>query len=243
MDIEVILEAEKRGILPDTHKALLAEARKRGLVPDGGAKPQQGQSEEKQKDPDGNAILGEILNENKGYGKVFNTDNTKVVLAPKDRKRDGFGEFWPANEAGTEDLPHPDTGKNVIEIYDESLMKDPARLKAHIEGELYHGMKDDPEFNKMREDFKDNYTPTEAKRIKNGTSWWGDANVDKNSDADSAIHDAYIRGVNDPDFMEGVTSGKLEYSAKQQDIVGNMQKYIKTGVEPEKVIPEAGATQ
>lgn len=36
--IALLLEAERRGILPDNKKALLAEARKRGLVP-GGQRP------------------------------------------------------------------------------------------------------------------------------------------------------------------------------------------------------------
>jgi len=35
MDIELLLEAERRGILPDDKKALLDEARRRGLVPGG----------------------------------------------------------------------------------------------------------------------------------------------------------------------------------------------------------------
>ena len=41
MDIELLLEAEKRGILPPDKVELLAEARRRGLVPGG---------EQKQKD-------------------------------------------------------------------------------------------------------------------------------------------------------------------------------------------------
>lgn len=178
----------------------------------------------------GNSILNDVLTANKGYANVFSPENTKVILAPKERVRKGYyGEFWPVSEPGTPDLPHPEPGKNVIEIYDPSLMTDQNRLKGHIEGELYHGMKNDPTFNKMREEFKTNYTPAEMSRIKNNQSWWSDANYNPNSNMDAAIHDAYIRGINDPSAMEGITSGRLEYSTKQQELLDKMKNYIKTG--------------
>ena len=175
----------------------------------------------------GNQILAGVLSTNKGYAKVFSPENTKVMIAPKERMRQGYGEFWPADEPGTPDLPHPMPGKHVIEIYDPSLMGDQRRLSDHIRGELFHGMKSDPTFNQMREEFKSNYTPEETNRIKQGQSWWSDANGKGATDA--AIHDAYIRGVNDPSFREGVSSGRLQYSPKQMEILDRMNKYIITG--------------
>jgi hypothetical protein len=177
----------------------------------------------------GDKTLTDVLSTNKGYSKIFSPENTKVILAPKERMRQGYGEFWPVSESGTKELPHPSPGKNVIEIYDPTLMTDQIRLQRHIEGELYHGMKDDPNFNKMREEFKVNYTPSETERIKSGNSWWSDANTDKNSNVDAAIHDAYIRGINDPSVQEGLQKGQLEYSPKQREILNKMQNYIKTG--------------
>jgi hypothetical protein len=38
-NMEAILEADKRGILPDKYKAPLEEARKRGLIPNEGPRP------------------------------------------------------------------------------------------------------------------------------------------------------------------------------------------------------------
>jgi hypothetical protein len=175
----------------------------------------------------GDRVLAEVLSINKGYAKTFSPENTKAIIAPEERKRKGYGEFWPAGETGTPDLPHPMPGKNVIEIYDPTIMSNQQRLSRHIEGELYHGMKNDQTFNKMREDFKANYAPEEINRMKQGRSWWSDANGKGASDA--AIHDAYIRGVNDPSYLEGIKSGQLQYSPKQLDILNRMQNYIKTG--------------
>ncbi|MDD5524364.1 MAG: hypothetical protein PHV90_03910 [Smithella sp.] len=175
----------------------------------------------------GDRVLAEVLSTNKGYAKAFSPENTKVIIAPEERKRKGYGEFWPVDEPGTPDLPHPMPGKHVIEIYDPTIMSNQQRLSRHIEGELYHGMKNDQTFNKMREDFKANYAPEEINRMKQGRSWWSDANGKGASDA--AIHDAYIRGVNDPSYLEGIKSGQLQYSPKQLDILNRMQNYIKTG--------------
>lgn len=176
----------------------------------------------------GDQALADVLSTHKGYSKVFSPDNTKVMIAPKERTRKGyFGEFWPTDESGTSDLPHPMPGKNVIEIYDPTLMSDQQRLSNHIKGELYHGMKSDPAFNQMREEFKSNYTPDEMGRITKKRSWWEDVNGQNPTDA--AIHDAYIRGVNDPSSSKGIKSGRLQYSPKQMEILNKMQNYIKTG--------------
>lgn len=177
----------------------------------------------------GNQILSGVLSTNKGYGKVFSPENTSVMLAPKERIRKGYGEFWPSTETGVPDLPHPMPGKNVIEIYDPTLMTDQGRLQKHIEGELYHGMRNDPAFNKMREEFKLNYSPNEQARIKNRQSWWDDVNNLEGANVDMAVHDAYIRGVNDPSYQQGIQSKRLEYSPKQMEILNRMQNYIKTG--------------
>ena len=192
-----------------------------------------GMTETKTQDP--NTYLQDILSENKGMAKVFNANNTKVIFALPERTKmmndlgiHGGLEYWPMDEKGVGKYTHPTMGKtNALEIHDPALMKNPEALKAAIYGDLFHGMNNDPTFNKMREEFKVNYSPAEKQRMENGTSWWDDANGKGASDA--AIHDAYIRGVDDPSFMDGVTSGKLEYSAKQQDILKNMLNYIKTG--------------
>ena len=183
------------------------------------------------KEIDPNDVLDEVLSENRGYGKVFSLGNTAVMSATPDRIRDGYGEFWHIEDQGTTDLPHPQPGKNVIELYDQTLSKDPARLKQHIEGELYHGMKNDPYFNKLREEFKANYTPAELERIKAGNSWWDDARptVEINPHAEDAMHDAYIRGIKDPSVLLGIQIGKLEYSPKQLQLLKEMRDYINTG--------------
>jgi phage pi2 protein 07 len=108
-------------------------------------------------------------------------------------------------------------------------MNNPAELKNAIYGDLLHGMNTDPTWSEMKNEFKQNYTSEELKRISSKQSWWSDANGGMNN---NATHDAYIRGfLNEPDVaMKGhITSGGTMYSPKQLQILETMRKYIKTG--------------
>lgn len=181
-----------------------------------------------------NKILKQVLAENKAYSKLYDPSKVKVVYASPGRKGSGGIEYWPSDEPGTKELPHPiGGGVTALEIYSNELKNNPELLKKAIYGDLIHGMKNDSEFNQMRNDFKNNYTPEELSRIKNKQSWWDDANG--NNANDMAVHDAYIRGMlNEPDVAtEGQkNTGNTMYSPAQLEILRKMQNYIKNGNVP-----------
>jgi hypothetical protein len=184
----------------------------------------------------GNDVLNQVLDENKGLARVHNMDNTQVMYASPERIKAAFAngsagglEYWPANEKGMPQFPHPlGGGKNVLEIYDNELKSNSAKLKNAIYGDLIHGMVNDPTWSNMREQFKSNYTPQEMQRIKSKQSWWDDANgKDAN---DMAVHDAYIRGwLNDSGRQGQQHYGGTMYSPKQLQLLEQMKNYIRTG--------------
>lgn len=155
---------------------------------------------------DPNAVLRRVLEEYPGLARVHSPDDTAVQFAPPERiaqatrymEAQGYGkgpghlEYWPKDETGTPEYPHPGPGKTVLEIFNPELMSDEARLKNAIYGDLMHGMDRDPDWAAMREEFKQGYTPQELERIQARQSWWQDANG--TGGRPNAGHDAYIRG-------------------------------------------------
>lgn len=195
----------------------------------------------------GQDILREVLAENKGLAKTHNLEDTQIIFATPERVeaaakamqaegyRGGPGhlEYWPKDETGVPGYAHPAPGKIALEIFNPDMMKDPKALKQAVYGDLIHGMKTDPTYNNMREEFKKNYTPEEKARIANKKSWWADANGSAAND--TATHDAYIRGyLNEPDVaMRGhKEAGGTMYSPQQMQILNKMQHYIKAGELP-----------
>ena len=181
---------------------------------------------------DPNNILKQVLIEYPGLAKVHSPENTTVMFASPERMKgaQGYLEYWPSNEEGTPEFPHPNFGKNVLEIYSDELKNNPAMLKNAIYGDLMHGMVNDPTWASYRDEFNKNYTPEETKRILNKQSWWEDANCSGGSP--NAATDAYIRGwLNELDVAQkGQLSNKgTMYSPKQVEILNKMQKYLKTG--------------
>ena len=183
---------------------------------------------------DPNAILLQVLKENVGLANTHSPENTMVMFASPERIKSVPSsymlEYWPQYETGTDQLPHPNPGKTVLEIFDEKLKNNPELLKQAIYGDLIHGMKNDPNYAVMREQFKNSYTPQELERIKSKQSWWEDANGDNPNDV--SIHDAYIRGfLNEQDVaMSGQKHyGGTMYSPQQLKILDQMRQYIKYG--------------
>lgn len=182
-----------------------------------------------------NNILNQILSENPGLAKVFNTNNTQIIFASPERKKIGeqMGglEYWPADEPGYKGWEHPTGGgKNVIEIYSDELKNNPKKLYNAVWGDMLHGMVKDPYYNTLREEFKKNYTPEESARIQSKRSWWDDANGENANDM--AINDSYIRGaLNEPDVAEQGQEfyGNTMYSPKQIQILNMMKNYLRTG--------------
>jgi hypothetical protein len=189
-------------------------------------------------------ILEEVLKENPGLATVHSPKNTVITFATPERIEAarksmeeqgykgglGFLEYWPIDEEGTEGYGHPAPGKVALEIFSQELKDNPTKLKQMIYSDLLHGMDANPEYKAMRDEFKSNFTPEEVKRITSKQSWWEDANNGK-VDALPTI-DAYIRGyLSEPEVaMEGQNkSGETMYSPKQLEILGRMNRYIKTG--------------
>ena len=181
---------------------------------------------------DPNDILKQVLTEYPGLAKVHSLKNTQALFAPIERMKGAQGqlEYWPADEPGTTDFPHPNLGKNILEIYSSELKSDPIKLKNAIYGDLMHGMVNDPTWSSYRDEFGKNYTPEETKRMTSRQSWWEDANGIESSP--NAATDAYIRGwLNENDIaQQGQTKYKnTMYSPVQIDILDKMKKYLKTG--------------
>jgi hypothetical protein len=185
----------------------------------------------------GNLLLEQVLEENKGLAGTHNKDNTKVVFADQDRiakAKKLMGnpklEYWPDTEGGTPDWPHPEKGKHVLEVYDESLKDDPNALKNAIYGDLIHGMSRDPYFARLKSEFMQSFTPEELERQAKKRTWWEDVNGPGDN---PARYDAYIRGWLGGDAesaREGQEkSGNTMYSPKQIEILRMMEDYIKNG--------------
>jgi hypothetical protein len=194
-----------------------------------------------QADPD--EALKEVLKENPGLANIHSTDSTVVIFADKDRVKaakdsmaaegfDGPGglEYWPKEEEGTPGYGHPAKGKVALEIYSDELMSDKDKLKEAIRGDLLHGMKKDPTFKNLWDEFKDSYTPETKAWLKSKAKAGGDASggIDRDS-----THDAFIRGYLNPDeadeWRKGQEQSGTVYSPKQLDILDKMETYIRTG--------------
>lgn len=129
-------------------------------------------------------------------------------------------EYWPPDESGAPEFPHPAPGNTVIELYDQRLKKDPQLLQGAIMGDLLHGMRNDPNFEQMRQQFKQNFTPQSlAMEKRQGRNEINDSRLDE-----------YIRGYLNPldtaEFMNDYKAGKPVYSPKQIEILKSMQQYL-----------------
>ena len=126
--------------------------------------------------------------------------------------------------------PLPTPGKNVLEIYDDDLKKNPKALKEAIYGDLMHGMSSNPYWQSLRNQFMQNFTRAERQQQEQHTTWWNDVNGSK--DSNGPTYDAYIRGwiANEGQGKQGQReSGNTMYSPKQLIILQKMQDYLKTG--------------
>ena len=178
-----------------------------------------------------NAILLQVLKENAGLAKIHNKDNTVVKFAPLDRitKNNIYGgggqlEYWPVEEEGLKDYPHPAPGKIALEIFQAQLMQNPEILKRALRGDLMHGMMADTYYKGLHDQFRNNYTPeTLAFEQKANRQGW----------RPNAVHDMYIRGYLNPDerdeFRKHQAQSGNVYSPRQLEILNEMEQYIKTG--------------
>src|SRR6266436_990920 len=180
------------------------------------------------------AILDKVFKEYKGLAKNFSHENTKVVFSDKDRAKRAPGhlEYWPPDEEGSKELPRPKgyDGKHVLEIYDENLQNNPEQLRGAIVGDLLHGMRADPNYESMRQEFTQNYKPNVKKFLDNLKM------TRFKNDRPDAVDDMYIRGMLSPAEEQGEfkTEQKERYSPQQMQTLNKMGTYIKTGEVPQE---------
>jgi hypothetical protein len=183
-------------------------------------------------------ILDQVLKENPGLANVHSLDDVKIIFASPERtaasKKYGGGqlEYWPKEETGTQDYPHPTGGSHkVLEIFSDDLKKNPELLKRSVAADLLHGMDKDPYYNQLREEFIGNYLPETLafEESKGRPGVWG-----KEGENRYSRHDAYIRAKIVGDDMPGYTGWSDElYSEKQKGIITDIKTYLKTGKKKE----------
>lgn len=173
------------------------------------------------------SILKNVFTKYPRLSGVNNPQTTKVIFSTPERDSrlqeiggsDRQLEYFPPNEPGETRFPHPSPGNTVLEIYDKKLKSNPDLLEKAILGDLLHGMKNDPQYGKMRDEFKNNFTPQAlAMEKRNG-----------NDLSDSRI-DEYIRGyvADDPndEFVLDYKNGHPVYSKKQIELMDKMKAYV-----------------
>lgn len=200
-------------------------------------------------------VFDDILNEYPRLSSVFNNENTKISLANARRqelnKKLGGGgslETWFPDDKGPEGFPHPSLGKWNFEIYDKNIYNDPNALKTAIYLDMIHGMKKDPEFYKLRQQFNQSWTPQELEFIKSKYNKEANEGESFAQYVDRTVLDGYLRGGLNPMDDQSLQNGKYKdeyaqlfrgqiqengkpidpYSKTQRDIIKKMQEYLKS---------------
>ena len=180
---------------------------------------------------------------------VFNDQNTAVSLADSKRLQQlkaagGQGrimETWFPDDSGADNFQHPTPGKFNFEFYDQKAYADPKVRNSAIFLDALHGMKQDPEYAAMRNEFNQNWTPEEFDWIKRKHSKEGNQGEDLSSYVDRTLIDAYLRGGLNPmddQTLKGSSypdeyaqmyrdPNNRSYSNTQRQIIGKMQNYLK----------------
>lgn len=197
------------------------------------------------------SLLQEAIGQYPAMANVYNDQNTSISLANQDRLQKlrasgGSGrmmETWFPDDEGDSDFPHPAPGKFNFEFYDQNAYSDPEIRKSAIFLDALHGMKQDPNYAKMRNEFNKNWSPDELDWIKKKHAKEGNKDESLTAYVDRTVIDAYLRGAMNPMSDQTLQSGKYKdeyaqmyrspngrnYSQTQKQIVAKMQNYLKTG--------------
>lgn len=161
----------------------------------------------------------------------------QVIDSTPERQNTQYGqervsEFYaPGEEGGGEGqngmLINPgDKNKAVLEIYRKDELKDPAKKKSLIIGEMLHGMHDDPNWQQMRQEFAQNFTPDAQRKNMHIHKQWGSEGETPEQTMDRTTLDAYIRAgfmPKDKDSPEWTSM----YSKQQSATLSKMMDYLR----------------
>jgi hypothetical protein len=180
-------------------------------------------------------MLADIINKYPAMQNVYDLNKTKVmygtperIIASKIHGGGGYLEYWPQEEEGLPQFPHPSPGNTVLEIYNQEMMNNPIMMRSMIYGDLLHGMPKDKNWADMRERFIQNYRPEtlQFEESQGRPGGWG-----KDDENRYSRHDAYIRAKMVPPGTQGYTGWNDDlYSPEQMNILKQMQNYLQTGV-------------
>jgi len=201
-------------------------------------------------------VIEDALKEYPAMSKVFNKDNAQVSVADDKRleKLKAVGgenrimETWFPDDEGSPDFPNPTPGKFNFEFYNKDVYNDPKLRQASIMLDALHGMKQDPEYSKLRERFNQSWKDSELNWIK--SKYVKESNPDESLPQymDRTITDAYLRGALNPLSDQDLKSGKYvdeyaqlyrgqiyrngnpvdPYSKDQRDSIEKIKTYLKT---------------
>jgi len=200
-------------------------------------------------------VLDELFKEYPALSNVYNANNTKISMANVDRqmlnKQYGGGgsiEHWFPDNEGAAEFPHPSLGKYNLEFFDSNLFKNTKNMKAAVLLDMLHGMKNDPNFKSLRDEFNNNWAPSEMDFIKQKYQTEGYKDEDLASYIDRTALDSYLRGglsphddatlLADPEHQQyalmyrGLYKENDQpidpYSPAQRAIIDKMKSYMTT---------------
>lgn len=121
-------------------------------------------------------------------------------------------------------------------------------MKIAVFLDMLHGMKADPEYKALRDEFNKNWKPDELERIKKKHATEANQGESLASYVDRTVIDGYLRGGLNPMDDASLKSGKYNdeyaqlyrgqikengqtidpYSATQRALIAKMQAYLKT---------------
>jgi hypothetical protein len=195
----------------------------------------------------------------KGYPaikRVINENNTVISLANPDRLKqlknaggqNRMMETWFPNDPGAENFKNPNPGKFTFEFYNKDSFDDPKIKKAAIFLDSLHVMREDPGFESLRDEFNNNWKPSELNFIKKKYEKESRNGESLDQYINRTVTDAYLRGALNPLSDEVLKSGKYKdefaqlyrgqiknengktadpYSPKQREIIRKMENYLK----------------
>lgn len=162
----------------------------------------------------------------------------QVIDATPDRKGNEYGQqrvsefYHPGEQGGQDMLPNPgDPNRAVLEVYRKDELKDPNKKKALVVGEMLHGMSMDPQWNEMRKEFANQFTPNAQRRNNFIYSQDKEEGEQPEDVMNRSTLDAYIRAgfmPKDKDSPEWTSM----YSPEQAKTLAKMKTYLRTGKKP-----------